>query len=98
MSKAPKRHAIQVISHGPSCLDGVMAAAAVARFYEGQRVITQLVANNDSDRVLQELELRAGGDNDEIWITDLSWNSTAPGEHLTELAERARVSIGSTTI
>src|ERR1700676_1012658 len=92
MSKAPKRHAIQVITHGPSCLDGVVAAAAVARFYEGQRVVTRLVANNDSDRVLQELELRTGGEDDEIWVTDLSWNSTATGEHLTELAQKgARV-------
>lgn len=92
MSKPSARRAIQVISHGPSCLDGVVAAAAVARFYEGQRVVTRLVANNDSDRVLQELELRTGGEDDEIWVTDLSWNSTATGEHLTELAQKgARV-------
>jgi oligoribonuclease NrnB/cAMP/cGMP phosphodiesterase (DHH superfamily) len=92
MSKSGARRAIQVISHGPSCLDGVVAAAAVARFYEGQRVVTRLVANNDSDRVLQELELRTGGEDDEIWVTDLSWNSTATGEHLTELAQKgARV-------
>ena len=88
MSKPVTRSAIQVISHGPSCLDGVMAAAAVARFYEGQRVITRLVANNDSDRVLQDLELRTGGEDDEVWITDLSWNLTATGEHLTDLAKR----------
>ena len=92
MSKPATRRAIQVISHGPSCLDGVMAAAAVARFYEGQRVITRLVANNESDRVLQELELRTGGEDDEVWVTDLSWNSTATGEHLTDLAKKgARV-------
>ena len=69
-----------------------MAAAAVARFYEGQRVVTRLVANNDSDQVLQDLQLRTGGEDDEIWVTDLSWNSTATGEHLTELAQKgARV-------
>ena len=55
MSKPATRRAIQVISHGPSCLDGVMAAAAVARFYEGQRVITRLVANHDSDRHSRDL-------------------------------------------
>jgi oligoribonuclease NrnB/cAMP/cGMP phosphodiesterase (DHH superfamily) len=88
MSKPATRRAIQVISHGPSCLDGVMAAAAVARFYEGERVVTHLVANNDSDSVLQELRLRTGGEEDEIWVTDLSWNSTATGEHLTELAQK----------
>jgi len=63
-----------------------MAAAAVARFYEGERVLTRLVANDDSDRVLQDLELRAGGQQDEIWITDLSWNSGRTGERLGELA------------
>lgn len=88
MSKLRVPRAIQIISHGPSCLDGVVAAAAVARFYDGQRVAARLVANNDSDRVLQELELRAGGEEDEIWITDLSWNQPATGEHLTELAQK----------
>src|ERR1700687_552948 len=63
---------IQVVSHGPSCLDGVMSAAAVARFYDGHKVFTTLSEDN----------------NDEIWITDLSWNSPATGAHLTELSER----------
>lgn len=88
MSKTPVRRAIQVISHGPSCLDGVVAAAAVARFYDGERMRTRLVANSDSDRVLRDLELRAGGEEDEIWVTDLSWNLTATAEHLTELAQK----------
>lgn len=92
MGKASVRRVIQIISHGPSCLDGVVAAAAVARFYDGHRVVSRLVANNDSDRVLQELELRAGGEKDEIWVTDLSWNLPATGEHLTEMAQKgARV-------
>jgi oligoribonuclease NrnB/cAMP/cGMP phosphodiesterase (DHH superfamily) len=86
MSNTTRRRAIQVISHGPSCLDGVVAAAAVARFHEGQRVQTRLVANDDSDSVLQNLELRADAQQNEVWITDLSWNSTRTGEHLSELA------------
>jgi uncharacterized protein len=86
MSKATRKQTIQVVSHGPSCLDGVMAAAAVARFHEGERVITRMVANDDSDRVLQDLELRSRSAQDEIWITDLSWNSERTGEHLSELA------------
>ncbi len=81
---------IQVVSHGPSCLDGVMAAAAVARFYDGHKVLTTLAGNNDADRVLQALTLKSddGGSENEIWITDLSWNSPATGAHLTELSER----------
>jgi oligoribonuclease NrnB/cAMP/cGMP phosphodiesterase (DHH superfamily) len=79
----PDRHNIQVVSHGPSCLDGVMAAAAIKRFFTEERVITTLAANGDSDRVIQSL--RAKGGDDEIWITDLSWTTTKTAEHLTNL-------------
>ena len=81
---------IQVVSHGPSCLDGVMAAAAVARFYDGHKVFTTLAGNNEADNVIGNLTLRSDGiaSENEIWITDLSWNSPATGAHLTELSER----------
>ncbi|HVN63650.1 MAG TPA: hypothetical protein VMT58_03355, partial [Candidatus Binataceae bacterium] len=75
---------IQIVSHGPSCLDGVMAAAAVARFYDGEKVTTILPGNSDVDRVLQGLRLKSS--TDQIWITDLSWNLPATGAHLSELA------------
>ena len=65
---------IQIVSHGPSCLDGVMAAAAVARFYDGHKVITTLAGNNEADHVIGNLTLKSDDANDEIWITDLSWN------------------------
>ena len=79
----PDRRTIQVVSHGPSCLDGVMAAATIKRFYPEERVITTLAANGDSDRVIQSF--RAKGGDDEIWITDLSWTSAKTAEHLTNL-------------
>jgi oligoribonuclease NrnB/cAMP/cGMP phosphodiesterase (DHH superfamily) len=85
---------IQVVSHGPSCLDGVMAAAAVARFYGSHKVFTTLAGNNDADRVIHDLTLKSddAGSENEIWITDLSWTSPATGAHLVELSERgARV-------
>src|SRR6516165_8009663 len=78
---------IEVISHGPSCLDGVMAAAAVRRFYQGLRVHVTLAANGESDRIIQELKPRTGGRIDEIWITDLSWTSPETAEHLNALAQ-----------
>src|SRR5580692_5645956 len=82
---------IQVISHGPSCLDGVMAAAAVRRFYEGERVHTILAANGDSDRIIQGVKLRPGTP-DEVWITDLSWTSLDTMAHLRNfIREGARV-------
>jgi oligoribonuclease NrnB/cAMP/cGMP phosphodiesterase (DHH superfamily) len=84
----PKRgeRIIEVISHGPSCLDGVMAAAAVHRFYQGLRVHLRLAANGESDRVIQELKPQTVGRCDEIWITDLSWTSPETAAHLNALA------------
>ncbi len=79
---------IQIVSHGPSCLDGVMAAAAVARFYDGHKVFTTLAGNNEADHVIQNLTLKSEDASDEIWITDLSWNSPATGAHLVELSGR----------
>ncbi|HEY2663306.1 MAG TPA: hypothetical protein VGI47_03130 [Candidatus Binataceae bacterium] len=80
------RLTVQIVSHGPGCLDGVVAAAAVARFHGGHRVVANFAANGDSDRLIQKLKLKAGAGQDEIWITDLSWNSVETGTHLTELA------------
>ena len=80
------RRTIQIVSHGPGCLDGVVAAAAVARFHSGHRVVANFAANGDSDRIIQKLKLKAGAGRDEIWITDLSWNSVETAAHLTELA------------
>ncbi|HKV54875.1 MAG TPA: hypothetical protein VJN94_09545 [Candidatus Binataceae bacterium] len=74
-----------MISHGPSCLDGVIAAAAVRRFYETDRVHTTLAANGDSDRVIQNLKPRLGARFDELWITDLSWSSRDTADHLSGL-------------
>ena len=83
----PKRGGpiIEVISHGPSCLDGVIAAAAVRRFYQGLRVHMRLAANGESDRVIQEVKPHGGGRFDELWITDLSWGSNETAEHLNAL-------------
>lgn len=80
------RHTIQIVSHGPGCLDGVVAAAAVGRFYQGHRVIPIFASNSESDRTIQGLRLRAGGLADEIWITDLSWTSNRTRERLEGLA------------
>lgn len=78
-----QRQTIRVVSHGPSCLDGVVAAAVVGRFYRGHRVVTTLASNADADRTLQAIAPA-----DEIWITDLSWNTVKTGERLTEHARQ----------
>ena len=77
------RRTIQVISHGPSCLDGVMAAAAIRRFYPDDRVHMTLAANGDTDRVIQSMRSRTAGGAEELWITDLSWTQTTTAGHLT---------------
>jgi oligoribonuclease NrnB/cAMP/cGMP phosphodiesterase (DHH superfamily) len=81
-----KLRTVQIVSHGPACLDGVVAAVVVARFHEGHRVRTTLASNSDADSVLEGLRLRDKPTSDEIWITDLSWTGRATGEHLRELA------------
>jgi uncharacterized protein len=86
MMRESGRKTIQIVSHGPACLDGVMAAAAVARFHEGQRVRMALAANQDSDSMLAAVRPRSEGGPDELWITDLSWTSIDTGEHLSALA------------
>src|SRR5260370_6292257 len=83
-----ERRTIHVVSHGPSCLDGVMAAATIKRFYADERVLTTLAANGDSDRVIQGLRLKPGSQPDEIWFTDLSWTSTETAAHLRQLLRR----------
>src|SRR5579885_81890 len=88
----PARRTVQIVSHGPSCLDGVMAAAAIARYYAGDRVIATLAGNSETDRTIQGLSLKTRDGIDEIWITDLSWTSVETAEHLNSLIERgARV-------
>lgn len=69
-----------------------MAAAAVARYYAGERVIPTLAGNGDSDRAIQGLTLKSRDGIDEIWITDLSWTAVETGAHLNSLIGRgARV-------
>ena len=56
--------------------------------YDGHKVFTTLAGNNDADRTIRELTLKSDDGGDEIWITDLSWNSPATGARLVELTER----------
>ncbi len=77
---------VQIVSHGPSCLDGVMAAAAIRRFYSGEQVHVALAANGDSDRIIQGVRPKPGARLDELWITDLSWTSLDTASYLRQLA------------
>jgi oligoribonuclease NrnB/cAMP/cGMP phosphodiesterase (DHH superfamily) len=75
---------VQIVSHGPHCLDGVTAAVAVARFYEGEAAVdVRFAGNNEIDGVLCTLD--AAGDGGELWITDISWREPATDAHLRRL-------------
>ena len=79
------RPVLHVVSHGPHCLDGVAAAAAVARFHEGADVRTVFASNQEVDRVLRGIDARPGED---LWVTDISWTDPDTEAHLRSLAER----------
>jgi len=77
---------IQVVSHGPHCLDGVAAAVAVARYHEGQgEVVSRFAGNSEIDATLRTIAAAPGCDT-ELWITDISWREPATDAHLRALA------------
>jgi hypothetical protein len=80
------RPQIQIVSHGPHCLDGVTAAAAVTRFFAGDADVSATFASNSEiDRVLQDLR-PADPSETQLWITDISWREPATDAHLRALA------------
>jgi len=80
------RPLVQIVSHGPHCLDGVTAAVAVAR-YQADRaeVVARFASNSEIDAVLREIRPAPGRDN-ELWITDISWREAETDAHLKRLA------------
>lgn len=77
-----------MVSHGPHCLDGVTAAAAVARAFREEAEIVPHFANNpEIDTVLRGVTPTPGRAA-ELWITDISWREPATDAYLRTLAER----------
>ncbi len=80
------RPQVLVVSHGPHCLDGVTAAAAVARYFEDRADVTATFASNSEiDRTLRALRPASGRDT-ELWVTDISWREPETDAHLRALA------------
>ncbi len=80
------RPEILIVSHGPHCLDGVTAAATVARwFLDAADVRATFASNSEIDRTLQALRPTPGRDA-ELWVTDISWREPATDAHLRALA------------
>jgi hypothetical protein len=79
------RQQIQIVSHGPHCLDGVTAAAAVTRFFQDEAdVRATFASNSEIDQVLQQLRPEHPADT-QLWITDISWREAATDAHLRSL-------------
>jgi oligoribonuclease NrnB/cAMP/cGMP phosphodiesterase (DHH superfamily) len=80
------RPLVQIVSHGPHCLDGVTAAVAVA-LYQADRaeVVARFASNSEIDAVLRAIRPAPGRDN-ELWITDISWREPETDAHLKQLA------------
>ncbi len=77
---------VHVVSHGPTCLDGVTAAVAVARYYGDRATVeARFASNSEIDDVLQALHPARDGEH-ELWITDISWREPATDAHLRGLA------------
>jgi len=77
---------VQVVSHGPHCLDGVAAAVAVARYHQDQaEVLARFAGNSEIDATLRSITPAPGRDT-ELWITDISWREPATDAHLRALA------------
>jgi oligoribonuclease NrnB/cAMP/cGMP phosphodiesterase (DHH superfamily) len=78
------RPVLHVVSHGPYCLDGVAAAAAIARFHEDAEVKTRFASNQEVDALLREVRPKPG---EELWITDISWSDPETEDHLRRLID-----------
>jgi oligoribonuclease NrnB/cAMP/cGMP phosphodiesterase (DHH superfamily) len=79
---------VHVVSHGPHCLDGVAAAVAIARFYEGSEVRPYFSGNPRINQVIRGLPISGSLEEQELWITDISWTEPATDGFLRALAER----------
>ena len=76
---------VHVVSHGPHCLDGTVAAVAVARYHEGAEVRPHFASNSEIDDVLRGLTASPGREA-ELWITDISWRQPETDAHLRALS------------
>ncbi|MEA2626150.1 MAG: uncharacterized protein QOD06_2195 [Candidatus Binatota bacterium] len=86
MTANEKPRRVHIVSHGPHCLDGVAAAAALARYYEGVEVRASFCGNPRIDEVLQSLDVGSPAAGQELWITDISWTRPETDAALRALA------------
>src|SRR5262245_601873 len=79
---SPMHEQILVVSHGPHCLDGVVAAASVARFFDGDAdVSVRFSSNSEIDGTLRAIRPERPRET-QLWITDISWREPETDAHL----------------
>lgn len=78
---------VTVISHGPNCLDGLTCAVVAARYFAGRRYEPIFASNREIDDVLRAYD-PSHPDDEELWITDISWRDSSTDVHLDSLAAR----------
>ena len=88
MTQAAAPRLVHIVSHGPHCLDGVAAAAAIARYYAGVPAVPRFSGNPKINEVIRNLDIKAPLDDQELWITDISWTDPETDAFLRDLADR----------
>lgn len=84
---SPEERRITLVSHGPNCLDGLTCAVVAARYFTGRRFEPIFASNREIDEVLQRYDPTHPED-EELWITDISWREAATDLHLDGLVSR----------
>jgi oligoribonuclease NrnB/cAMP/cGMP phosphodiesterase (DHH superfamily) len=78
---------VTLVSHGPNCLDGLTCAVVAARYFAGRRFEPIFASNREIDDVLRSYD-PTHPDDEELWITDISWRDSTTDLHLGQLIER----------
>ena len=78
---------VTLVSHGPNCLDGLTCAVVAARYFTGRRFEPIFASNREIDDVLRAYD-PTHPDDEELWITDISWRDSSTDVHLDSLAQR----------
>ncbi|MBI5504724.1 MAG: hypothetical protein HY899_07965 [Deltaproteobacteria bacterium] len=78
---------VTVVSHGPNCLDGLACAVVAARYFAGRPFHATFASNRAIDEVLQKFNPERPND-EELWITDISWRSDETTDHLNDLVDQ----------
>jgi oligoribonuclease NrnB/cAMP/cGMP phosphodiesterase (DHH superfamily) len=85
MAQEDRRADVVVVSHGPSCLDGVVSAVVVARWHGSAR--TRAIFGDHARVNDNLLGISPDPAPREVWITDIVWSDPSVGPHLHRLAK-----------